>query len=817
MNSNNVIFLKKILSARNITHTILVVFLVLMPLFFIPSLFITPAVAKSVFVSIATIIALVSYGVVLIQKKSFSFVKSPITFGSLVLLVACFASSVFSTSLMGSFFGYGFEIATFRSIVLGLVLLHLVAISFNDVRKLFAGHIAFLSVAALLAVFQTILMLTGGNGYTGQGVFSFMINTIGKTNELALFFSVSVIMSLVALETLRLNKLYRLVLYVLISLSFVVIAIINFLTAWYLLGFVLLAFFLYHIIFLASHGTLSVVSSESRAEAGDLGAVSETHLQSSRKKIPTRVVIFLVLSLIFIVPSFFGVNIARGLSEKFSFNSFEVRPSWESTGEILKGSISQFTLMGPGLNRFSTQWQLFRPDVNMSEFWAMNFDFGIGYIPTMFVETGIVGSIGWLVFLLSILYVGFRAMSVRTTDYSIRYLVASSFFVTLFLWLSNIVYTPTSVMFVLSFFFAGLFLASAVLAGMGSTTTISYIGRKKAGIVVTIVSVCVIVASLGLAYTLLQSAHASVFFQKANSAIVVERSIEKAENFIFQAIDIAPNDIYYRMIVDLSLARIKNLLEASAGRSEVTDAEKTEFQNALQNAVQAAQLANGYDARNFQNKAIAAQVYETIIPVQIEGAYEMAKKLYEEAVALSPRNPALFLALARVDASRGAVVEAENYIQKALELKWNYPDAIFLQSQIDVSKGNIPVAIQAVQQIASLTPNDPLIFFRLGLLQYEAKNFTQAITAFEKSISLVPVYANAKYFLGLSYVKARRNTDAIRIFTELQTTNPEVPEISEIISNLQAGKDPFGIGAENIDPEKRTELPLTETGSSENP
>lgn len=817
MNPNNSGFFTKYISSGNITHTILTAFLVLMPVFFIPSLFITAAVAKSVLISIATIIALISYVVVLIQKKSFSFVKSPVIFGSVVLLVVCFISSVFSVSSMESFFGYGFEITTFKSIVLGLVLMHLVAASFSDVRKLFVCHIAFVSVAAVLAVFQTILMLTGGNAYAGQGFFSFIINTVGKTNELALFFSVSAILSLVALETVRLNKLYRVVLYVLISLSFLIIAIVNFLPAWYLLGFVLIIFFVYQSTFLSSHGTLSVVSSVSQADTIDSGAVSETHLQSSRKKIPTRTVLFLVLSLVFIVPSFFGVNVAQGLSEKFSFNSFEVRPSWEATGEILKSTISQFTLSGPGLNRFSTQWQLFRPDVNMSEFWAMNFDFGIGFIPTMFIETGVLGIIGWSVFLLPILYVGFRTLSVRTSDYSIRYMVISSFLVTLFLWLSNIVYTPSSVMFAISFFFTGLFLASAALAGVGSRTTVSFAGNKKVGTVVTVVSVCVIVASLGIAYMLLQSARSTIYFQKANNAIVVEGSIEKAENFIFQAIDIAPNDIYYRMIADLSIARIKNLLEAAANRSEVTDAEKTEFQNALQNAVQAAQLANGYDAQNFQNKAIAGQVYETIVPVQIEGAYEMAKKLYEEAVVLSPRNPALFLALARVEASRGAVVEAENYIQKALELKWNYPDAIFLQSQIDVSKGNIPVAIQAVQQIATLTPNDPLIFFRLGLLQYEAKNFTQAIAAFEKSISLVPVYANAKYFLGLSYVRAGRNADAIRVFTELQTTNPEVPEISEIISNLQAGKDPFGTDAENSDPEKRTELPLTETGSSENP
>jgi tetratricopeptide (TPR) repeat protein len=317
---------------------------------------------------------------------------------------------------------------------------------------------------------------------------------------------------------------------------------------------------------------------------------------------------------------------------------------------------------------------------------------------------------------------------------------------------------------------------------------------------------------------LFQSARASVYFQKANTAIAAEGAIEKAEGYIFKAVDIAPNDVYYRMIAGLSVTRISNLLEASMGKTEVSDAEKTEFQNALQNGVQAAQLANAFDAENFQNKAIAGQVYETIIPVQIEGAYEMSKKLYEEAIVLSPRNPALFLALARVEAAKGSVPQAEGYIRKALELKWNYPDAIFLQSQIDISKGNVPSAIKSVQQIAALTPNDPLIFFRLGLLYYDIKNFTQAIASFEKSISLVPVYANAKYFLGLSYVKAGRNIDAVKVFTELKATNSDASvQLDSLIANIQAGKDPFANTSENIDLEKRKELPVKEAGSSEKP
>lgn len=811
-------FFRKIISAENITHTVLTLLLVLVPVFFIPSFLVTTAIAKSVFVSIGIILAFASYAIVLIRKGSFSFSKNPIAFASMFVLLAYLVSSIFSTSSRGSFLGYGFEITTFVAILLGFVLMHLVSTSYFDSKKIFFGHIAFLSVAGVLVLFQTLLILINGTSSLSDGGFlMFIANTIGKTNELAIFFGISALLSLCALETLRIHKLHRIILYVILCLSFVVIAVVNFLTVWYVLGCMLLLLSVYHVTFLNAQSRLSVVSSEASGVAVGGNAEPVTRLQSSRKKIPVRTAVFLAISLLFIVPSFFGQNVGQRLSEKFGFNSLEVRPSWSATSEIFKNTISQSTLVGAGPNRFFTQWQLFRPDVNMTNFWSVDFDFGIGYIPTAFVETGILGIVGWFVFLLSILYVGFRALYARTADQTTRYLVTSSFVSTLFLWILNVLYTPSSVLLTLSFFFTGLFAASALLVGVGERTTVFLVGRPKVSFVAIAVSVCLLIAGLGLGYVLVERARASVYFQGANNAVNKENDLVKAESLLFRSIDIAPNDVYYRMVANLSITRINNLLAASAGKTEVTDAEKNEFQIALQNAAQAIQLANDFDPLNFQNKMIAGRVYETIVPVQIEGAYEMSKKLYDEAVALSPRNPALFLALARVEATKGNLDAAEEYVKKTLVLKWNYPDAIFLQSQIDVSRGNVPSAIRSVQQIAALTPDDPLIYFRLGLLQYEAKNFTQAIAAFEKSISLVPVYANAKYFLGLSYEKAGRTADAVKTFTELKSTNPEVTELGQILTNIQAGRDPFADDAENVDPEKRKELPVKETASSETP
>ena len=806
MNSNIKQIFGRYLSSENLTFTILTVLLALTPIFFVPSFFVSFSFAKSILASVGTVIALVSYLIILIKKGHFDFHKSPVVLALGILSLVYLVASIFSNSSIGSFLGYGFEIGTFSSILLMSVLAYLVSVSFIDSKKLFAANFIFLIVSGILAVFQTILILFGLHSLpflSSGGFINFIVNTIGKTSELGVFFGVSALMSLTALEVLRLSKVYRNILHLILLLSLFVIVVANFLTVWYVLGFVVLMFFIYQMTF------LNTVASRMTVVTSTAGS-PETRLQPPRRKIAGRTLSVAIIALIFILP--IGRDLAQSLTVRFKVDNFEVRPSLSATYEIFEKTIKSSPVLGSGPNRFSTQWQLHRPDVNLSNFWNINFDYGIGFMPTAFVETGVLGILAWVAFVLSILYVGFRALSVRSTDQMTRYFVISSFVATLFLWVMNVVYIPSPTIFALSFFFTGLLIASAAMIGVGNRVSTPFLGRPKASFIIVTLSVCVLIGSIGLGYVLFERGRASVYFQEGARILNSNGDISKAESLILRALTLSKNDIYYRASADLNILKMNNLIAAATGKSEVSETERNEFQNALTGAVESARMAERRDPSNFENQAIVAKVYGTIIPVQVAGAYETSKAKYEEALKLSPKNPALFLALARVETANNNLSAAEEFIKKSLELKWNYPDAFFLQSQIDVAKGNLPAAIKSVEQIAVIAPNDPLIYFRLGLIKYEAKNFTGAVGAFEKSISLVPVYANAKYFLGLSYARNGRLSDAILQFNDLKSTNPENREIDAILGNLEAGRDPFAdaVSPADSNPEKRKELPLSE-------
>ena len=74
----------------------------------------------------------------------------------------------------------------------------------------------------------------------------------------------------------------------------------------------------------------------------------------------------------------------------------------------------------------------------------------------------------------------------------------------------------------------------------------------------------------------------------------------------------------------------------------------------------------------------------------------------------------------------------------------------------------------------------------------------------------MPDYANAKYFLGLSYWQVGKKEEAKKQFEDIEKTNPDNQEIKLILSNIQAGKDPFSNAKPPITsrPENREKLPL---------
>jgi tetratricopeptide (TPR) repeat protein len=751
----------------------------LLPVFFIPSPSLPFQMTKTALVLFAVLIAFFLYIIARLREGKVMLPRLPALIAIWALPLAYLISSFFSGNINSSLIGAGFELDTFSFIaVMGLMVFLLPALATTK-KQISSVFLALFVSFAVLTIFLALRLFLGPS-FLSFGIFTAETsNLLGKWNDLGIFFGLIAILSLVTLERPNFSKFMRLLAYVILIISLVFLAIINFFLVWVVVGIFALGFFVYNL-------SRDKLNWRQGVLAG--AGINEESESVSKKKILYTTLGVVILSLIFIIS---GGKIGNAISDALSISQIEARPAWQSTIGITKETYKENLLFGSGPNTFQKQWSLFKPRaINDTLFWNVNFASGVGFVPTSFATVGIAGGLSWLALIVLLLYTGFKALVAGAAEDRFSYFLSLSLFLgSLFLWIMMIIYVPNVSLIAISFFFTGMFFASLRFGTRGFLAKeIVFSENPRLGFIsVLILTVFLIIGSVSL-YALGRQYISAVKFQNAFIAVNSSGDLDEGRDKIESAIRYGQEDIYYRFATDLNMTRLNAI---TADTSSPLEERRVMFQQALAQAVSTAQRASEIDEKNFQNWTSLGRVYGSVVPLGIEGAYESARRSYERALELNPQNPSIYLNLARLDVSRGDFGKARENIQRALERKGDYTEAIFLLSQIEIQTGNIPEAIRSVEAATVINPNNPAYLFQLGLLQYSAGNNGKAIEAFERAIALNADYANALYFLGLSYHRIGETGLAINHFTRVLELNPDNADIARALENLRAGRDPF--------------------------
>lgn len=758
------------------------------PLFFIPFATVPFQIGKTAFIMFGVLIVLFGWALYRLKDGLFEFPKSFLYFSAPISLVTYALATLFSGSTVGSFVGQGYELGTLGFFAVSIFFFLLTPLLVKTTERVFYTYMIFFVSALIIALYQLLRLFLGADFLSFGVLTTATSNLIGKWNDLGAFFGCIALLSVITLERASLKKLYKIIVWSSLCVSLFLIAVVNFPTAWITLASLLAVFFIYEL------------SVKKDAGTGEL-----------KRRIPTITLIVLILACVF---AFTNGTLGNILAESFGISQVEVRPSWESTIEITGKVLEKNALFGVGPNRFQNEWLLNKPTgINNTVFWNVDFNYGIGFIPSFIVTTGIIGFAGILLVIVLFLLTAFKSIfGLRNSGTpASAFLVLSSFFTTLYLLVFSFVYVPSSVLWILMLLMLGLFVASVTLHGTGTTIKFSSGESQVKSFFSVLLCILVIISVSVSIYKTSVRLIANVSFQKGITVINVDGNLDKGEKLVAKAIELSPNDVYSRFMSELYLVRTSNVLnDTSVSQAEMAQ----KFQSVLGVSIQAARDALSYDQTNYQNHVALGRVYEAVVPLGVQGAYESAKAAYESAISLNPDNPELYLLLARLEIANKDIDRARTYISTALQKKSDYVDAIFLLSQIEIGQGRLTEALQTVEALAILSPNDPGVFFQLGLLRYNQKDYTGSTQAFERAVVINPQYANAKYFLGLSYFQVGNKDNALIQFTDLVASNPENQEVKTILSNLKAGKSPF---TDQVDskPEKRSTPPLEEEKVSE--
>jgi tetratricopeptide (TPR) repeat protein len=686
------------------------------------------------------------------------------------VVVSAIASSLAVHPIAKSFFGQSFEIGTAGFIIILFLALWLIynIVSHRPERAVgiyVAATLSFLT----LEIFHALRFIFG-NGFASLGILSTLTSTtLGSWYALSVYSLLVLMITVMAVIFLPLSRGMKFGYMTMAVLAFVGAFFVNDVRIWGAAACVFLGIALY------------VTFSRTKPDGGKI------HSCISRIAwLPT--VIFIICA----VFAWKGNVIAGPVIGKINASYSEIRLPWQQTLDVGAGVIEDSPVLGAGMNHFAQAYIAHKPaGINSTDAWSVEFDSGFALIPTFFITQGLFGSVAWIVFFVFLGIFGARALRCMPDDPRGRFIIASSYAASVFLWLVLIVSVQPHAIAFLAFIMTGIFLGAAVSHGSISGWTIMFKECCARTAPYAIGACVILLIALGVVYV--KNDIALSYFVSGAKALGVANDPMAADSDFSKALAFNDSDVFWQARAQAVIAEAKMAAASvtSTSTASTTQAVTVQVSGLINQSMGYAQKAVAYDPSNYYNYLSEASISAMAASINMTGAYDAAVGAYTRAIQLDPQDPSLYLDLAQFQAQMNKLPDALQTLGVALQVKSNYLDAIYLLSQVEAAQGNLKDAITAAQVAIQINPQSSLLFFQLGLLQYNNAAYSDATTSLEKAISLQSDYSNARYFLGLSYARLNRTSDAIDQFQQLALSNPDNQTIVSIIDTLRSGKSLF--------------------------
>ncbi|MDP2651817.1 MAG: hypothetical protein Q8O94_01640, partial [bacterium] len=463
-------------SLETISMWALVATLIVAVFIFIPSATIPFTATKTYVLAAGALITLALY--ILARLSRGNVILPPFALvGALWLPVIAYTlSAAFSgTSFMNALWGSGLEPDTLGFMLVTAVLGTMTALILRRSEHyrsfLQAGAVAFMVLVAGEALVVII-------GQFAPNTISPAFSIVGSISDLAFLLGLGLIGILLALRELELGARARRALVASGIGSVILLAIVNSSLVWILLALVSLGLFV--------ESVMQHNSKIGDADLDDIAVIDEEPLLTADTNEGNRSLVMplavLAISLFFII----GGTLGGALANTLHVNEINVRPSLQSTLAVGDKVISAAPVFGSGPGTFGAEWLKYRdPSLNATVFWNVNFSSGIGFIPTSFVTTGLIGAFAWIALLALLLVFGLRMLIVRAPhDAFIRYVAIFSFLAFVYLFALAIFDLPSTIVLALAFVFAGLFVSTTRFAAQGRQWGIIFSRSPRIGFVI---------------------------------------------------------------------------------------------------------------------------------------------------------------------------------------------------------------------------------------------------------------------------------------------------------------------------------------------
>ncbi len=473
------------------------------------------------------------------------------------------SSATFGAALEPDTLGF-MLVATFLGSLAALVL------RMPSQYKLFFKTLAY-AFGVVLAVQIVILVV----GQFAPNTVSPALSIVGSMGDLGILLGLGVVSIMLMFRLTALASRVRTILMVFGALSLLLLAVINSTLVWTLVALVALALFVEAVMRRAPHSSENDLEGTVTLDSHD----TEDHEGNRPLGVPLAV---LAVSLFFLIGGTFG----NALAAKLGINVLTVRPSWQATLAVGSEVYGESPVFGSGPSTFGTKWLQFRDtSLNQTIFWNVGFTSGVGFVPTSFVTTGILGALAWIIFFGAFLYFGIRTLIFRAaTDPETRTVAIFSFVGACYLFTTALFDLPSATLLALAFVLAGVFTSTMRFAQGGGQWGISFARNPRVGFVIVFSLTLLLLASIGAAYALVGRYIAQVDLARAGAAASVG-DLTGAEAALAHSISFAPSASAYGAQAQIAEARLRQIAASTTISS--ADASRT-FQAALSTGINAA-------------------------------------------------------------------------------------------------------------------------------------------------------------------------------------------------------------------------------------
>lgn len=722
-----------------------------------------------------SVLGLLSWSIFKLKNNKVKVPYNLLFLSILLIIVSSLLSAIFSDNFFISFFGLQLNTLSFVSVFVLFSTSLVLSLFFGGKRSSYFATIT-LYGSMLLGLIVSLLYIFIDK-LPNFGIFvNNSINIFGKWSDLGIISALVLIFSYLFIETITGKNLLKTIAWVGFVVSSISLIIVSETVVWFILLVISVLYLVYKVV------------------------VTKSQSLKNEKKIPYTTLVIILFSFFMILA---GGLLSSFTDEYLKINFLETKPGVQATFEMTKNTLSEKPILGMGINRFERAWQLYKPDeINQTEYWGTNFNYGYSYISSLPAQSGIVGLVSWLMFVVLVIWFAVKLLFKKEDDlFSQKINTVQSFAIIYFI-IVMLVHVPSTFVLLAFFMFLGLFLGSVSRAGLYKTIDVKIEDKPKTGFlfIFSIVVFMIVIIYFGYIFT---RQFVSTFTLENASYKIYQGDLVSAQNQLNISINSFLTDVNMRALSEYYLIGISNLLkDGDLNNKASADA----FRALLTNAINASNTAIAFDRNNYQNYVSLGDIYQQLVSLNVQSSYEESIKFYQRALEVNPKNPGIYVSMARSSFAAGENATAKDYISKALEMNPYFVDASFLLSQIQVSEGDIDGAIGSVESSINIQPNNPNLYFQLGLLRYNDSDYEGAISAFETAVILNNYFSNAKYFLGLSYERVGRTQDAIAQFEDLKILNPENREIDSLLSNLKSG----ALFSETEEDESEEELPIEE-------